>query len=168
VVLRRRLLAIAWVVLGLAALHFVDHVIRGYAVLHRGLDPAWNHSGWPFLPEVTPFTASLIGVSAVLGAGIWLTTIGKAWARYWLVTAILLEALVVSVHFLGARAETPTVIYRSWASPLLGILAVANTFAIIAALLVMAINAALTGRASHWTPINGPARGSRTSNEPSR
>jgi hypothetical protein len=55
-------------------------------------------------------------------------------------------------HFLGQRAETPIVIYRSWGSPLLGLLAVANTVAIIATLLAMGINAVLVGRRSGWWP----------------
>ncbi len=151
-VLRRRLLVIAWVVLGLAALHFVDHVIRGYYVINQGLDPTWNHSGWPFLPEFTPFSASLIGVSGLLGAGIWLTARGTVWARYWLVTAILLGALVVAVHFIGAQAETPAVIYNSWPNPVAGLLAVANTIAVMAALLLMGVNAVLVGRSSGWRP----------------
>lgn len=32
----------------LALLHFVDHAIRGELVVYRGLNPKWNHSGWPF------------------------------------------------------------------------------------------------------------------------
>ena len=36
------------VVLGLAVIHHVDHVLRA------------DNSGWPFTPEVTPFTISLV------------------------------------------------------------------------------------------------------------
>lgn len=67
--LRRRTLVIAWTTLALASLHFIDHVVRGRHVIEAGLDPSWNHSGWPFLPEVTPFNASLVGVYGLLGSG---------------------------------------------------------------------------------------------------
>ncbi len=148
--LRRRTLLVARATVAVATLHFLDHVIRGYYVIDRGLDPSWNHSGWPFLPQFTPFTASLIGVYGVLGVGIWLTSRGRVAARYWLVTALLLGALVVWVHFLGARAETPAVIYRSWGSPVAGAVAVANTFAVIAAVLAMGLNAVVVGIRSGW------------------
>ncbi len=149
-VLRRRTLLIAWVTVAVATLHFVDHVIRGYYVIDHGLDPSWNHSGWPFLPEVTPFTASLVGVYGVLGVGIWATTRGRVGAGYWSVTALLLGVLVVSVHFLGARAETPAVIYRSWGSPVAGAVAVVDTFAVIAVVLAMGLNAVVVGIRSGW------------------
>jgi hypothetical protein len=152
---RRRLLIVAWVTLGLATLHFADHAIRGYYVIEHGLDPAWNHSGWPFLPEFTPFTGSLIGVYGLLGVGIWLTARGRVWARYWLVTAVLLGALVVWVHFLGPQAETPAVIYRSWGDPLPGIVAVINTIAVIVTVLALGITAVLVGRRSAWRPEPG-------------
>ena len=146
--LRRRTLLLAWITVAVATLHFLDHVIRGYYVIDHGLDPAWNHSGWPFLPEFTPFTASLIGVYGVLGAGIWLTSRGRAGAGYWLTTALLLGALVVWVHFVGARAETLAVIYRSWGNPVAGALAVVDTLAVVAAVLAMAVNAVVLARRS--------------------
>ncbi|SNR29401.1 hypothetical protein [Blastococcus mobilis] len=144
--LRRRTLVIAWVTVAVGTLHFLDHVIRGYYVVDRGLDPSWNHSGWPFMSEFTPFTASLIGVYGLLGAGIWLTSRGRV-AGHWFVTSLLLGALVVWVHFVGAPAETPAGIYRSWANPVAGVVAVANTFAVIAAVLGLGVNAVvLAGR----------------------
>src|SRR3712207_313828 len=108
-VLRRRTLLIAWITLALAALPFIDHAVRGDYMIDHGLDPSWNHSGWPFLPEFTPFTTSLFGVCGLLGVGIWLTYRGRVGAGYWLATAVLLGALVVWVHFLGPQAETPAV-----------------------------------------------------------
>jgi hypothetical protein len=53
-------LALALAVVG--GLHFVDHVIRGSLVVTHHLDPNWDHSGWPFEPQVTVFTFSLFGV----------------------------------------------------------------------------------------------------------
>ena len=147
---RRRTLLLAWVTVALATLHFLDHVIRGYHVIDHGLDPSWNHSGWPFLPQFTPFTASLIGVYGLLGVGIWLTSRGRVGAGYWLTTALLLGALVVWVHFVGAQAESPAVIYRSWGSPVAGVAAVVNTLAVIAAVLAMGVNAVVVGLRSGW------------------
>ena len=158
-VLRRRMLLVAWITLALAALHFIDHAVRGYYVIDHGLDPSWNHSGWPFLPEFTPFTASLFGVCGLLGVGLWLTYRGRVGAGYWLATAVLLGALVVWVHFLGPQAETPTVIYRSWDNPVPGVLAVVNTIAVIAAVLAMGINAALVARRSGWRAAGPPIAG---------
>jgi hypothetical protein len=162
-VLRRRMLIIAWVTLALGTLHFIDHAIRGYYVIDHGLDPSWNHSGWPFLPQFTPFTASLFGVYGLLGVGIALTATRRVWARYWLVTAVLLGALVVWVHFVGPMAETPFVIYRSWGDPLPGVLAVVNTLAVIGAVLAMGVNAALVGHRSGWAPTDSTHRGGRGS-----
>ncbi len=46
--LRGRLLFLASVFAILALLHFADHAIRGELVVRGGLNPNWNHSGWPF------------------------------------------------------------------------------------------------------------------------
>lgn len=46
--LRRRFVLLATAAAVLALLHFVDHAIRGELVVDQGLNPAWNHSGWPF------------------------------------------------------------------------------------------------------------------------
>jgi len=60
------------------------------------------------------------------------------------------HVLVVTVHFLGARAETPAVIYRSWGSHVAGAVAVVDTFAVIAAVLVLGLNAVVVGVRSGW------------------
>jgi hypothetical protein len=50
----------------------------------------------------------------------------------------------------GEHQESPSVIYRSWVGqPMVGGLAVLNTFLIILALVVMAANAVQVGRRSH-------------------
>ncbi len=147
---RTRLLWIACVTTTLAALHFVDHVLRGNMVQAEHLKPAWNHSGWPFEQQVTPFTISLIGVTAILVGGIIFTIRGQLWAGYWLAAAVILSALVTQVHLIpGVHQESPSEIYHSWVGhPWIGKLAVLNTFAIIACLLAMALNAYLVGRAT--------------------
>jgi hypothetical protein len=148
-VLRRRLIGVAALTAALATLHFTDHVIRGQLVLDRGLEPAWNHSGWPFQARFSPFTVSLILVYGLLLGGIVLTLRRQVWAGYWLVTAILLGAIVTQVHFgPGPNTESPSVIIDTYGSRAVGITAVSITFAIAATLIVMAAQAIWVRRVS--------------------
>jgi hypothetical protein len=147
--LRRRLIGAAAVTAVLATLHFTDHVIRGQLVLDRGLDPAWNHSGWPFQARFSPFTISLILVYGLLIGGILLTLREQVWAGYWLVTAILLGAIVTQVHFgPGPSTESPSVIVNTYGSRALGIVAAIVVFAVAATLIVMAAQAIWVRRIS--------------------
>jgi hypothetical protein len=147
--LRRRLIGVAAVTAVLATLHFTDHVIRGQLVLDRGLDPAWNHSGWPFQARFSPFTISLLLVYGLLLGGILLTLREQVWAGYWLVTAILLGAIVTQVHFgPGPNTESPSVIINTYGSRAVGITAVIITLAIAATLIVMAAQAIWVRRVS--------------------
>jgi hypothetical protein len=148
-VLRRRLIGVAALTAVLATLHFTDHVIRGRLVLDRGLEPAWNHSGWPFQARFSPFTVSLILVYGLLLGGIVLTLRARVWAGYWLGTAILLGAIVTQVHFgPGPNTESPSVIIDTYGSRAVGITAVIITFAIAATLVVMAVQAVWVRRVS--------------------
>jgi hypothetical protein len=150
--LRRRLVVVAALAALFGGLHFVDHVIRGRLVVDRGLNPAWDHSGWPFEARFSPFTISLAAVSVLLLGGIVLTLLGRLWAGYWLGVAIVVGALVIQVHFLGgARSEYPSVIYGTYGQAGPGVAALADLAATIAALSIMALNAVLVRRASgHW------------------
>ncbi len=145
---RRTFLVLGWSVLGLAVIHLVDHALRGERVHDHGLNPSWDHSGWPFKAAVTPYTFSLIIVLAILVVGLWGTYSGRLRAGYWLGAAIVLGALVTYVHFVPtARQETPAIIYGSWVGlGALGVAAVAVTFAIVAVLLVLAVTAIRIGR----------------------
>ena len=123
---RRRLLGVAAAVTILALLHHADHVIRG------------NHSGWPFKPEVTPFTFSL-GIYLLLLSGLYLTAGGRLGPGYWLATAVVLFAIVAWVHF-GPQedAERPLRdIYDVYASPVASAFALLVVFAIPVALVVL-------------------------------
>jgi hypothetical protein len=147
--LRRRLIGVAAVTAVLATLHFADHVIRGQLVLDRGLDPGWNHSGWPFQPRFSPFTASLIVVYGLLLGGIVLTHRQQVWAGYWLVAAILLSGIVTQVHLgPGPNTESPSVIVDTYSTRAVGITAVIITFAIAVTLIVMAAQAIWVRRVS--------------------
>jgi hypothetical protein len=148
-VLRRRLIGVAALTAALATVHFTDHVIRGQLVLDRGLDPAWNHSGWPFQARFSPFTISLVLVYGPLLGGILLTLRRQVWAGYWLVTAILLGAIVTQVHFgPGPNTESPSVIIDTYGTRAVGTAAVIITFAIAATLVVMAAQAVWVRRVS--------------------
>jgi hypothetical protein len=147
--LRRRLVTVAAVTAVFGSLHFVDHVIRGRLVTDRGLNPAWDHSGWPFEVRFSPFTISLVLVYLLLVGGIILTRRGRVWAGYWLGVAILLCLVVVQVHFLGgSRSEFPSVIYDTYDQPIPGLAALADLAATIGSLLVMAGNAVWVRRVS--------------------
>lgn len=147
---RGSLLRLGWLTTALAVLHLVDHALRGERVHSHGLNPMWDHSGWPFQDEVTPYTFSLSGVLLILGLGLWGTYRGRLWAGYWVAAAVVLGAVVTVVHFLPtAQQESPAVIYRSWAGlSAMGVVAVGITFAIVLALVLMAVNAVRVGRSS--------------------
>ena len=87
-------LLVAAGVVGMA--HHVDHVLRV------------DHSGWPFIAQVTPFTASLLVYPIVLA--IFLLR-GRPWLRVGL--AALLFVAVQSAHIF---IETPDNQYHSWAA----------------------------------------------------
>jgi hypothetical protein len=147
--LRGRLVAVAAVTAVFGGLHLLDHVIRGRLVTDRGLNPNWDHSGWPFEARISPFTISLVLVALLLGGGIVMTLRGRLWAGYWLGVAIVLGLVVVQVHFLGgARSEYPSVIYRTYGQAAGGVAALADLAGTIAALLVMAVNAVWVRRVS--------------------
>lgn len=145
---RRTFLVLGWSVLILAVLHLVDHALRGERVHDHGLNPAWDHSGWPFKTAVTPYTFSLFLVLAILTVGLWGTYAGRLRAGYWLGAAVVLGALVTYVHFVPtAQQETPGIIFRSWMGlTAMGIAAVAVTFAIVVMLLILMITAIRIGR----------------------
>ena len=135
----RRQLAVSGAILAaLAASHLVDHVIRGEIVADNNLNPKWNHSGWPFTEDITPFTPSLV-IPIVFLVGALLTLRGQLWARFWLVWPSIAAAVVVFVHFVpGAQTETLGVIYRTYdrgvGNPVAGVVAAGGVLLIVAAL----------------------------------
>ena len=83
-------------VVGLALLHHVDHVLRA------------DNSGWPFTPDVTPFTVSLL-VYPIFALDFLLLR-RRPWVRVGLV-AVLFAALQVT----HAVFEPPSHQYGTWA-----------------------------------------------------
>ncbi len=157
VALRRRLLLLASVVTVLSLLHFVDHVIRGELVVSGGLNPDWNHSGWPFntltdAPYIFPIT--FVVVFGLLLGGIQFTLRGRLWAGFWLGTSIAVTAILVFVHFVGfspGAAETPTVIAMSHSNAVGSVLALIDLFGLFAAFAALAFQAVRTRqRSGHW------------------
>ena len=141
-------LVLGWSTLALAVIHLADHALRGERVHEHGLNPSWDHSGWPFKPAVTPYTVSLIVVLAILTVGLWGTYSGRFRAGYWLGASIVLGALVSYVHFVPtAHQESPAIIFRSWTGlGAVGAAAVAVTFVIVVMLVLLAVSAVRIGR----------------------
>jgi hypothetical protein len=134
-----------WMLVGvvaLAFLHHIDHVLRA------------DNSGWPFTPDLTPFTISLLVYPIFLLDFLLLRD--RPWVRVGLV-AVLFVALQVT----HAIVEPPADQYGTWAnrissvphalgqpnlldvaSPVLGALSVAVssllTLAVLAALVLLA------------------------------
>ena len=145
---RRSLLRLGWVTAVLGALHLGDHALRGERVHSHDLPTEWDHSGWPFESEVTPYTFSLLAVALILGAGLWGTHRGRLWAGFWLGAALVLGTIVTVVHLLPTEnQESPSVIYGSWEGlEVLGIVSVGITFGIVVVLPLIGANAIRVGR----------------------
>ncbi|HET7478161.1 MAG TPA: hypothetical protein VFJ72_01465 [Rubrobacteraceae bacterium] len=130
---RRRLLIFAGAATVFSVLHHTDHVIRG------------NHSGWPFVAEITPFTFSLL-IYALILPGIYLTARAHKIAGYHLFVAIVGLALLGFVHFapLGDYEAPISDIYMAYDSPVVGLAAhfvLAGLIACVALLAVTALGA---------------------------
>jgi len=104
---------------GFGFLHHMDHVLR------------FDHSGWPFKPEVTPFTYSLF-VYLVIALVLAL----RGWPRVRVGLSLLLFLFPTLAHIF---LETPVDQYNTWArlsqvnllhvsAPGFGVAAVAITF----------------------------------------
>ena len=114
----------------LGVLHHLDHVLRV------------NHSGWPFIAEVTPFTYSLAVYPAIA-----VLLAARGWPRLRAGLAFLLFVFPTVSH---VTLETPIDQYRTWAqrpgvnllgveSSALGIAAVTLTVLLSGAALLMAL-----------------------------
>ena len=115
-------ITIATAIVGL--LHHVDHVLR------------FDHSGWPFVPQVTVFTYSLLVYPTIL-----VLLAARTWPRLRVFLAFLLFLFPTMAHIF---IETPMDQYSTWRTPevnLLGVdylLAGAAAFSITITLSVLA------------------------------
>ena len=75
--------------------HHIDHVLR------------YDHSGWPFRPEVTPFTYSLLVYPIFL-----IAALSQRYPLLRIVATALLFGFTTFAHF---YFETPFDQYRTWA-----------------------------------------------------
>jgi hypothetical protein len=71
--------------------------------------------------------------------GLYMSWRGRLMAGYWLFTAVVLLALVISVHFVGEDREAPIRdIYAVYESTVVGFLALTDLTLLIASLVVLA------------------------------
>jgi hypothetical protein len=153
--LRERFTLGEWMLLGvvaLAFLHHLDHVLRA------------DNSGWPFTPDITPFTISLL-VYPIFALDFLLLR-DRPWIRVGLV-AILVVALQVT----HAIVEPPADQYGTWtngtsavphalgqpnlldvASPVLGALSVTVSSLLSVAVLAALVLLAREARANQLQP----------------
>ena len=80
---------------GLGILHHTDHVLR------------FDHSGWPFRPEVSPFTYSLVAYPLLVAV---LLLRSRPWLRVLLMCLVFLGLQVAHIYF-----EPPSHQYGTWA-----------------------------------------------------
>jgi hypothetical protein len=125
---------------GLGVIHLVDHVLRA------------DHSGWPFLDEVTPFTFFAVAVLPVILFAHFDRS--RPWLRFGLIAFLL-----VAVLFAHVFLETPGDQYSVWAtnastepyalgrpnllnveSPILGVLAAVEAALLDLSLLAAAVS----------------------------
>ena len=113
---------------GVGLIHHLDHVLRV------------DHSGWPFLSRVTPFTYSLLVYPVIL---VVLLARGRAWLRVALAVPLFLFPTLSHIFL-----ETPLDQYETWAhcpdvnmldvsSPVVGLIAAA--ISVLLSLLALAV-----------------------------
>jgi hypothetical protein len=76
------------------SLHHLDHLIRG------------NHVGWPAIPEINPFTYSLLAYP-LLAIGLSALTRGRVWAAYWFAYGLMALVLMGTTHFVPPFIAEP-------------------------------------------------------------
>jgi hypothetical protein len=151
-----------WMLLAVVALtftHHLDHVLRA------------DNSGWPFTPEVTPFTISLL-VYPIFALDLLLLR-RRPWVR-----VALVAGLFVALQVAHTVYEPPTDQYGTWAngvssvahargrpnlldiaSPALGVLSVAVSTLLSVAVLVALVLLIGEARATHHATTPRPQAG---------
>lgn len=101
--------------------HHLDHAIRG------------DHVGWPLIPDVTPFTYSLV-IYPLLLLGVVLYRAGRVGPGFWMVLSGGGALFVGALHFGPAAVEPPADIIGAYAAPLVGRFAFGWLVALVALL----------------------------------
>jgi hypothetical protein len=94
--LSRRSAVLIGLTIGFGLLHHIDHVLRV------------DHSGWPFRPDVNPFTFSLLAYPILLFA-----LFGPR-RLFWVRWGLLLLGVAFTI-FAHTELETPGMQYTMWA-----------------------------------------------------
>ena len=76
------------------ALHHADHLVRG------------NHVGWPVVPDLNPFTYSLVAYP-LFAVGLSALVRGRVWAAYWFVYGLMALLLIGTTHFVPPFIAEP-------------------------------------------------------------
>lgn len=144
---------------GLGVLHHVDHVLRV------------DHSGWPFRPDVTPFTFSLLVYPVILSVHL---ARSHPWYQAAATALVLLFTQMSHIVF-----ETPRDQFETWAvgstdlawlgqptllgvqSPLLGVLAADLSIALSAVLLAATVTFVREARGRRRAPTAPPSSARR-------
>lgn len=124
----KKLTILVILVIALILGHDIDHMIRG--------DFTWQLSA-----ELVPFFIVVFLKYAVLGFGLFFYLKNKLGAGFWAIVAGISVALGWLAHFSPFSDQTPQFIYRAYASPAAGALAVGWLSLLILVLLVTAIYA---------------------------
>ncbi|MEO1665889.1 MAG: hypothetical protein AAFU54_14730 [Chloroflexota bacterium] len=92
----RRTYILVVLVTVVSILHHTDHVLRV------------DHSGWPFTPDVNPFTVSVILAYSISAFVLFVR--GRLWAKFWLLLAGYIATQTAHIFI-----ETPMAQYTTWA-----------------------------------------------------
>lgn len=109
-----------WASVALSAIHHLDHLLRGA-------------TGWPFIPEVNPFTYSL-AIYPVIGVGLLLSRRGVVGPRFWSVLSSGGALFVTLVHVGPVAGDALAGIPNQYGSPVMGYVAIALLVAFLATL----------------------------------
>lgn len=109
----------------LSLVHHLDHVVRGA-------------TGWPVTDEVNPFTYSL-AVYPVIALQVLLSVRGLVGPRSWSFLSVGGALFVTAVHVGPAAGDLVTAIPGQYASPVVGVAAVALLAALVAVLVGTAV-----------------------------
>jgi hypothetical protein len=132
----KKLAALAALIIALSFGHDIDHTVRG--------DFRWQPNG-----ETLAIYAVLLAKYTVLGCGLYLDLKSKSGPLFWAIVAGISVVLGFLAHFSPFSDQTPQVIYRAYATPAAGALAVLVLALLMLTLVATAVYAQYL-RAKGW------------------